>query len=616
MSNNAIEISKLGKLYKLYDKPIDKILDVFNLSFLSRNKYQEFWALKDINITVKKGERIGIIGRNGAGKSTLLKSIIGGVTPTEGNVEVNGKIQALMELGTGFHPEFTGRENIGASLSYLGLSPRQIKEIENEIIDFAELEGFIDQPIKTYSAGMYARLAFSVATAIKPDILIIDEVLGAGDSYFASKSVERMKKLTQESGATVLFVSHDMSSVEMLCDRCIWIDRGRVRMDGSTSKVSKAYAQEVRKRTALRLKSKNEKGNNIQQDKTQIILRIVHEEGAPISLNNVEYYSQNKLEYSVSIGQPQDQSYEYNGFILVDNHFSKWGNPSVNEDGDYYRNITMEDNLCSAVVFNLDTIKHLQDVKFRIKHRGNKNSKARMELYDGSNYIKVGDLFSEKNVSDDHWEVSEIKIDGNFFSQSHKKEEVTNTETNNSEISSHLGMDTIQNSQEYEQIELENEIDDGSIKLLKVTFEDKDGNETPIFESFEKMRVKIDYEVEKGPIKAEFVVCIHRLGIIALQSLSGLQMEQQYLNTGDQGQVILEIPSLALGKGNYLVSIGIFPPLNYHSLDTEKEAYVLQDRRYEIEILQPEDILIDLGISRSETRWENKITKKDNNDLL
>ncbi|MEC1719148.1 ABC transporter ATP-binding protein [Schinkia azotoformans] len=603
MSNIAIEISELGKLYKLYNKPIDKILDVFNLGFLSRNKYQEFWALKNINLSVKKGERIGIIGRNGAGKSTLLKSIIGGITPTEGNIKVNGNIQALMELGTGFHPEFSGRENIHASLAYLGLSPKEIKKLESEIIDFAELEGFIDQPIKTYSAGMYARLAFSTATAINPDILIIDEVLGAGDSYFASKSVDRMKKLTQESGATVLFVSHDMSSVEMLCDRCIWIDRGRLKMDGPTPDVSKAYAQEVRKRTALRLKSKNEKGNNILNEKTQFILRMVHEEGDPISLNSVEYYSQNKLEYSVNIGQPQDQSYEYNGFILVDNHFSKWGNPSVDEMGDYYRNITTEDSLCSAVVFNLDTIKHLQDVKLRVKHRGNEHSKARMELYDGKNYIKVGELISEKYKTDDSWIVSEVNVDDNFFDQSHKAEEVKNIETKSNGITEQLGMNSIENSQEYEQSKLENEIDDGSIKLLKVTFEDKDGNETPIFESFEKMRVKIDYEVEKGPLKAEFVICIHRLGIIALQALSGLQMKHLVLNTGDKGQVILEIPSLSLGKGNYLVSVGIFPPLNYHSLDTEKNAYVLQDRRYEIEVIQPEDIIIDLGISRSEIRW-------------
>ena len=173
-SENAIEVSNLGKMYKIYNNPRDKFLDIMGLNFLKKNYYNEFWAIRDLNIEIKKGEKVGLIGRNGAGKSTFLKTIIGSIQPTEGNMNINGRIQALMELGTGFHPEFTGRENIRAALAYNGLSKQEIYEKEIEIVEFSELEEFIDRPIKTYSAGMLARLGFSTATSIEPEILIID----------------------------------------------------------------------------------------------------------------------------------------------------------------------------------------------------------------------------------------------------------------------------------------------------------------------------------------------------------------------------------------------------------------------------------------------------------
>ena len=214
---NAVEVHGLGKMYKLFDKQSDRIWDIFGLDklrFWDREpKYREFWALRNVDLVVPKGERIGIIGRNGAGKSTLLKLIVGNLKPTEGSITVNGKIQALLQMGTGFHPEFTGVENIRAALAYAGMEPRKIRDSVDEIIEFSELEDYIHQPVKYYSAGMYSRLAFAVSTALEPDILIIDEVLGAGDAAFTSKCAERMKRLTQDSGATVLFVSHSMDSV-------------------------------------------------------------------------------------------------------------------------------------------------------------------------------------------------------------------------------------------------------------------------------------------------------------------------------------------------------------------------------------------------------------------
>lgn len=255
MSDVVIHLRKLGKMYRLYHRPVDKILDALGINrllFWRQNYYRPFWALRDLNLEIRRGERIGLIGRNGAGKSTLLRIISEAVTPTEGERSVHGRVQALMTLGTGFHPEFTGLQNIGASLAYYGLSERQIHDSTDEIIDFAELKDFIDQPVKTYSAGMYARLAFAVATSIEPDILIIDEILGAGDAYFYGKCVARMKKLTS-NGATVLFVSHDLPSVLSLCDRAIWLKRGQIIEDGEPLKVVQNYYAEVQREENVRL---------------------------------------------------------------------------------------------------------------------------------------------------------------------------------------------------------------------------------------------------------------------------------------------------------------------------------------------------------------------------
>lgn len=620
MFNLAIKIENLGKMYKLYKRPKDKILDAFNLNLWKKNYYQEFWALRNINLDIKKGERIGIVGRNGAGKSTLLKVITGNVVPTEGQIKVNGKIQALLSLGTGFHPEFTGRENIRASLAYQGLTSKQISDKEREVIDFAELEEFIDQPIKTYSAGMYARLAFSTATVIEPDILIIDEVLGAGDAYFASKCIDKMKRLTHDYGATVLFVSHDMSSVEMLCERAIWIDRGKLIMDGSTAEVSKAYSQMVRERTLQRLNLRNSmisintanSARKIKESNLQLIIRFVWVDGEPISINTVELYYPDAKPITVKIGEPQDISVEYDGFVLIDDNFSQWQEPIVGNNM-YSRKIIKSQSISSAVVFNIDGITDIKNVELKILWQGEVGSKAKIEVYDGTLYQTLGNLEISNNERDKEGLLQECKVKiSDIIIKKFMQENgisILNDNENpedKSLVENENGLEKISpNNVQIQQPELYT----GAIDIKKVSFIDSLGRNTSIFKSFESMTVKIDYVVNDKPIEAEFVVCIHRMGIIALQAISGIQNNSPYkLCKNERGSVYLEIPNLNLGKGEYLVSIGVFPPLNYKSLDTERTAYLLQDRKYEVRIEQPEDTLIDLGMCRSKTSW--KIDKK------
>lgn len=239
----AIQAESLSKSYILYESRLDQALGAMGLNaikFWARPSGRKFFALNDLSFTVRHGERVGLIGRNGAGKTTLLKLITGVFPPTSGNLFVNGTVQALMQVGLGFHPEMTGVENINGALIYNGLNQAETNEAVQDIIEFVELGDFLHQPFKTYSMGMRSRLQFAVATAVNPDILVIDEVLSAGDAYFAAKSAERIKLLAK-SGCTLLIVSHSAGQILEFCDRAIWINEGQIVDDGRPLDVVKEY---------------------------------------------------------------------------------------------------------------------------------------------------------------------------------------------------------------------------------------------------------------------------------------------------------------------------------------------------------------------------------------
>ncbi|MFY3605390.1 ABC transporter ATP-binding protein [Achromobacter xylosoxidans] len=236
----AISVKNLSKCFHLYDKPRDRLLQM--CSFGRRQYYREFWALRDLSFDVMRGETVGIIGRNGSGKSTLLQMICGTLTPTTGSIWTSGRIAALLELGAGFNPEFTGRENVYLNASILGLTRRETDERFDDIAAFADIGAFIDQPVKVYSSGMYVRLAFAVAINATPEVLIVDEALAVGDARFQYKCMRRIKDI-QNAGAAVLFVSHDVGSVRTLCQRAIWLDKGNVRMAGEVASVTSKYAE-------------------------------------------------------------------------------------------------------------------------------------------------------------------------------------------------------------------------------------------------------------------------------------------------------------------------------------------------------------------------------------
>lgn len=271
MEEKCLSIKNVDKIYNMYKKPTDRIRESFSL----KNKiyHEEFYALKNINIDIKKGEILGIIGKNGSGKSTLLKIITGVLTQTRGTIQIDGKISALLELGTGFNMEYTGMENIYLVGLISGYSRDEMKKKIEEILEFAEIGDFINQPVKTYSSGMFARLAFAVSINVDPDILIVDEALAVGDMKFQLKCMDKFNEF-RDRGKTILFVTHDINSVKRFCTRAVWINSGEIIEQGDVNRVTDAYLdylklslnEEFNDKTEINSDKSNENNINYEDD--------------------------------------------------------------------------------------------------------------------------------------------------------------------------------------------------------------------------------------------------------------------------------------------------------------------------------------------------------------
>lgn len=289
MSNNTIiKVEGLSKHYllnknqtqksdTLYGDFINGLKNIKNIA--QKKETTDFWALQNLNFEIQRGDRVGIIGRNGAGKSTLLKILSRITPPTKGRVEYTGRMASLLEVGTGFHGDLSGRENIYLNGSILGMTKHEIDKKFDEIVDFAEIEKFLDTPVKRYSSGMYVRLAFAVAAHLEPDILIVDEVLAVGDATFQKKCLGKMNEVSKSEGRTILFVSHQMAAIQNLCDKCLYLKSGEVADFGLSDKVIKNYMLS---------------GN--QTNKTSIIDRRDREGDGNIVVSDIKFFNNNKEE--------------------------------------------------------------------------------------------------------------------------------------------------------------------------------------------------------------------------------------------------------------------------------------------------------------------------------
>lgn len=301
MDNCVINVSHVSKSYKLYDKPIDRLKESWSFN-RKKSYHRDYFALNDISFDIKKGECVGIVGTNGAGKSTLLKIITGVLQPSGGSVTVNGKISALLELGTGFNMEYTGLKNIYLNGTMMGYTKEEMDQKVEDIIEFAEIGDFINQPVKTYSSGMFARLAFAVAINVEPDILIVDEALSVGDIFFQAKCFKKFSEF-QEMGKTILFVSHDLSSVLKYCDKCILINKGKQIAMGETADVVNIYRKVL-------VEDAKEKDATKEKD--------------PLSGADENGIAANGASDNASAAQSQDVLWKEN--LLINRNFVEYGN--------------------------------------------------------------------------------------------------------------------------------------------------------------------------------------------------------------------------------------------------------------------------------------------------
>lgn len=581
MSKIALSLTTVDKLFKRFQHPGWRALDALGCP-VSSKRYDVFMALRDISLEIQQGEKVALIGRNGAGKSTLLRLISGQVQPTRGQIKVNGKLQALMELGTGFHPDFTGIENIRSALSYQGIQGKAAKKLIEEIIDFTELDEFITRPVREFSAGMYARLAFATATTITPDILIIDEILGAGDAYFVGKSIQRMKELTRQ-GATVLFVSHDMSATQLLCERGIWIDKGTIKADGDVLSVSKAYLSNIREDEELRIRLRSNQLNPSGTVKNNISLfRFITEKNSapvqPFTVSRIQYGHDENVLGEVSIDDVESSSR-----CIVEAGITNWSNV-----------IEIENKPCRTFAdfggrfihapFQVDWKLSKKDKRWiEIRYKASASDTLALEQFDEETKAYSRLTMIGQNNEGNHWRTLRIELDTQHVSDT--IDESTQAIIELQDLSSH------------------DRYGNGPVKITAFGFLDAMSTRRHTLISGDFAKACISYNAETTVHNPVAVIAIYRPdGTCAMQVLSNRDGVQFNRLLG-QGHITVTFAPLFLGPGEYIVSVALFKDLCLAS-KFEPEAYDLHDRCYPLKVLHPEGLGVDIGTVNQPTLWE------------
>jgi lipopolysaccharide transport system ATP-binding protein len=549
----AIRLSGVGKMYKMFASRLDKGFDALGLArlmFWRRVKPQEFWALRSIDLEITAGSRVGIIGRNGAGKSTLLKLITGNMAPTEGLVEVNGDVQALLEAGAGFHPEFTGYENIRASLTYQGLTPAQIEATVEEIAEFTELGRFLSQPFKTYSMGMQARLAFATATALKPHILIVDEILGAGDAYFAGKSSERMKELVENSGATVLLVSHALEQVARYCDESIWIERGRIVMRGPSLEVINAYEEFVHRLEDRRLKAKRRKraGSGTDHaaregysDTIVVSLEVTGSAGTRCDVAEVALLANEQPDETLRVGDVQDANPGYASTVSLT--ASEWSTPQC-EAGQWFRRITLEPGRSSArgeLAFYLYALLPEIDYCYRIRYRY--VGPARVVVTISRNGVRLGEPTPLSAAG--AWTEASIPLARGRAPVSQTATGIANgSEEPREAISSAPSVRRWPG--------------EGSVRVEEAVFVGGDGQERAVFKGGSTLTLRVElYARRSGHFNLVVGATLARLDGVPVSNLVSPVLSLR-LAVDERRRVSVSLDELLLGDGQYVFSVSLF----------------------------------------------------------
>jgi len=587
LSEPVISLRGVGKMYKVYDSKSDNMLDALGLARLLRGrvgKHKEFWALRGIDLELQEGRRIGIVGRNGAGKSTLLKLITGNLAPTEGTLRTRGKIEALISPGAGFHPDLTGVENVRAALTYQGFSPRQIREVEADIADFTELGEFLYRPFRTYSSGMMARLIFATATAIRPKVLIIDEVLGAGDAYFIGKSSERMRELV-ESGASILLVSHATDQITRLCNDAIWLERGMIVESGPALEVVKAYTKFIRQLEDRRLRARNRKagsGRELAREQMDsytetLMVRFLPEAGAACSVTEVRLWRDGEMEDVLNIGSPQDTDRTHSSFLIDDGN--EWSAPET-ALGRMYRSLSEESQeRVGAIAFNLFTVFPESDYSLEITHRC--QGAVHLEVWHAGT-LRRRSLIEGRGSG---WEPITLRL-GPLGSLT-GTEALTAPEDRTPaapqagpapEPATRLSVAPRPKPRPSSPTRWPGE---GSLLIEGVRLTGDSSVERGVFETDAELRIGLDAVAQRtGSFSVTPVAVLYRLDGVRLFSHIG-EPVQLSLQQGERRRLTLRIAHLNLGCGRYAFALALYRKL---SSTEASEWYDLIDRDYQFEV--------------------------------
>ncbi|MFO0773148.1 MAG: ABC transporter ATP-binding protein [Nitrospiraceae bacterium] len=587
----AIKMVGVAKMYKVFPSRTENFLDAIGVPSWrggAKKRYKEFWALKGIDLSLPIGSRIGILGRNGAGKSTLLKLITGNLSPTEGIVEVNGRIQALLEAGAGFHPEFTGYENIHASLTCQGLSSGDIADAVDEIVDFTELGDFLAQPYRTYSAGMQARLAFATATAIRPEILIIDEMLGAGDAYFLGKSAERIRALVT-GGASVLLVSHALDQIVKLCDQAIWIERGKMVHRGPSLEVVKEYERYIRLLEDERLKAKNRAveragQSSVRDDEAQETLIVEFASPAKVEcqVSEVALLKGDSTAVNVLVGDAQDVNAVHLAYVKLEG--SDWSDPGEAQ-GTFYRSVIGYDGgeRGAQVICRVFHLYVEERYRCRIRYRIHGDGHAVVTV----KHKGVAHGQSALSGPSKDWSVLEFELEP--FQQQGGAVEAALPGPGTSPVSHGLSGTACKVSRWP---------GEGSLAIAAVRLVNAQGGEQAVFQADAVMRVRLSF-IAKGTAVYPIipVAVLFRLDGVIVSTHIG-RAQSLSLAAGEQRTVVLDYGEVRLGNGRYVFSVALYRQL---SAVGPTEVYDLLDRSYEFAV--EGNPPLESGIVRHQATW-------------
>ena len=600
----AVRLKDVSKNYLVYTKPHYWLADFLGAGRLLREgkHYRSHWALRDVSLDIPKGGKFALVGRNGAGKSTLLRIITQNIAPTSGSVEVNGRCEALLQLGAGFNPEFSGRENVYSALAYMGITGKKAEEKLWDVLDFSELDEFIEQPVRTYSSGMYLRLAFSVATVIAPEILIIDEILGAGDMYFQTKCLARIQELTAGPGTTVIFVSHDMQSAQRICDTFVWLDRGRIVGIGPGAEVRAAYEDSIRKQQEVRLRARNLRLRRptvtalqaVGEEGLHLLGQLVREQGgddAGPHVDAIRLSVNGALAEEIRVGDAMDDdSRNYRSFVVSDPAESAWS-PPVRRGGRLTRAVEPAREGVTGAKFAL-LLPH-QDfddprlrVEIEVSYQDSSRTPAHVELNAG--FLGLRRIVSLEHAGDGRSKTARATLPAWIYAPPGSG--TAGAAANDADAPAP-----------------QKRFGTGQLVIERVRFLSDNGEERYVFETGRRMSVSLAYKATDPAIVGTsmlWAVGFERMdGIMASTMISTVQDRRFTIRPA--GELRLVLDPLLLTKGRYRVSVVVFSDLDLDGFSPHftrsPSIYDMHRLAYEVDV--EGTYSMEIGVFRAPVRW-------------